>query len=190
MLPVILQLVKQGGHKVFTKGDFNLNIVGVRNLASTQTNDFDDMICVCYKQSGNWITQSWTATTDPGTYYLNTPMNVNGTAILCAGQYNGVYKIDTHYTYEALCQRNGKVRVFRDSNKDEVLDHDPDSITEGYYGINIHRAHRYRSVVEVNTFSAGCQVFRDPADFAEFMRLCHKSADKYGNSFTYTLIEL
>tara|TARA_R100001594_G_scaffold53228_1_gene86892 strand:- start:74 stop:649 length:576 start_codon:yes stop_codon:yes gene_type:complete len=191
MVPVLLRLVGKRGHKVFTRGDYNLNIVGVRNLDSTQSNDFDDLITVTYKVSGKWITKSWTATTDPGTHYLHNPMRVEGTAILCPGQYRSVYKIDGHGVtrYEALCQRNGKVKVYRDSNKDDVLDYDSPT-TEGYYGINIHRAHKYREVSDVNKYSAGCQVFADPADFAEFMALVHKSAEIYGNSFTYTLIEL
>ena len=29
----------------------------------------------------------------------------------------------------------------------------------------------------------------DPDDFDDFMEICHKSADLYGNKFTYTLIE-
>ena len=37
--------------------------------------------------------------------------------------------------------------------------------------------------------SAGCQVFRSSKDFYEFMDTLDYSADMYGNSFTYTLIE-
>jgi hypothetical protein len=41
----------------------------------------------------------------------------------------------------------------------------------------------------VENWSEGCQVFKKAADFEEFMKICRKSRDKHGNSFTYTLIE-
>ena len=42
--------------------------------------------------------------------------------------------------------------------------------------------------LSVNSYSAGCQVFKNASDFKDFMKLVNKSADKFGNSFTYTLI--
>ena len=41
----------------------------------------------------------------------------------------------------------------------------------------------------VNKWSAGCQVFKKVADFNEFMDICRKARDIWGNSFSYTLIE-
>ena len=38
-------------------------------------------------------------------------------------------------------------------------------------------------------YSAGCQVFADPKDFAKFIELCKKQSTLYGNSFTYTLLD-
>lgn len=186
MLPIILQTLKSKGHKVFTRGDYNLNIIGVR--APGSANHFDDAVIVCYKVGSSWITRQWSATTDPGTYYRLSPMNPQGTAILVPGQYSS-YKIDLHSgSYEALCQRRGTVKVYRDNNKDDILDHVEDE--EGWFGINIHRAHSRIHYNNVNKFSAGCQVFENVSDFSEFMSLCHKSARLYGNAFTYTLIEL
>ena len=91
--------------------------------------------------------------------------------------------------YEAVCQRNGKVKVYRDGNKDDLYDFDSDTITEGSYGINIHRSSAYKTGTYINKYSAGCQVFADPDDFDDFMEICHKSKDVWGNAFTYTLIE-
>ena len=97
--------------------------------------------CVVFKDEQGWITRTWECTTDPGAYWLENPMNAGGTAILVPGQYRGVYKIDKHRgLYDALCQRGGTVKCYRDKNKDDVIDMDPDSVTEGMYGINLHKA--------------------------------------------------
>jgi len=56
------------------------------------------------------------------------------------------------------------------------------------FGINIHRHARLGEKEYVGGSSAGCQVFKDSKQFAEFMELCNISADFFDNSFTYTLI--
>ena len=181
------------GYDWFSNGDYNVNIVGVRNsdTKGKVTNIYDDHITLSYKINGNWQFHCWQATTDPGSYWIDNPMNSRGgTAILVPGQYKGVYKIDKHNgKYEALCQRNGKVKVYRDGNKDDEYDYDEDSIQDGYFGINIHRSSAYKVSNYINKYSAGCQVFADPDDFDEFMDVCYKVSDEWGNKFTYTLIE-
>ena len=190
MIPSILKEVKDKGYAIFTQGDYNLNLVGVRNKQATP-NKFDDKIYVVFKIRGEWTQIVFPITTDPGFYYLENPMKVTGTAILVASQYRGAYKLDKHRgKYTALCQRGAAVKIYRDSNLDRVHDHDPSTIIEGYFGINIHRATTRSSGSEnVEKWSAGCQVFQNPNDFDLFIKLCEISASKYGNSFTYTLIE-
>lgn len=187
MRPEILDLSESLGHVVFENGEYNLNIIGIRS-ADHKANQFDDMMhCVYKDESGEWVHKSWPCTTEPGVYWLENPGNVNGTAILVPGQYRGVWKIDKHQgRYDALCQRNGPVKTYRDDNKDDVIDYDVESITEGYYGINIHKAGS--ASTQVNKWSAGCQVFANESDFDEFMGLCYKARDKWGNAFSYTLI--
>ena len=53
--PQIIQLVKAQGFKVFEKKDFDLNIIGIRNLSSTRANLFDDEIHILYKERGFWV---------------------------------------------------------------------------------------------------------------------------------------
>ena len=67
--------------------------------------------------------------------------------------------------------------------------YDRDSIQDGYFGINIHRSSAYKPSTYINKYSAGCQVFQDPDDFDEFMEICKKAAEVWGNKFTYTLLE-
>jgi|TARA_Y100000310_G_C20428911_1_gene690417 hypothetical protein len=191
----IAETLKAKGHKWFedhnNKG-YDVNIVGIRSSETNGkvTNEFDDHLTISYKCSdGGWHFYCWAATTDPGQYWMEHPMNNNGTAILVPGQYRSSHKIRLHQgKYEALCQQR-PVRVYRDGNKDDIYDVDEDTITQGIYGINIHRSNPYTESYYVNKWSAGCQVFKRVDDFDSFMEICHKAKDIWGNSFTYTLIE-
>jgi len=174
----------------FTSGDFNLNIISVRSKSGS-ADSFDDMMVLLYKEDGEWVSHIYEMTTEPGPSILKNPINEKGTAILCPGQYRGVYKIDTHggkNRYTALCQRNGTVKVWRDDNRDTTPDYiGPED--EGFYGINIHKHSGPDDREYAGGASAGCQVFRSSKDFYEFMDICDIAADAYGNSFTYTLID-
>jgi len=167
----------------------NVNIIGCRSN-QTKANEFDDCLFLVYRDDNkNWIVDSYQVTTDIGIRYLKTPINEDGAAILVPGQYRGVYSVAKHRgKYDALCQKNGKVKVWRDDDRDKILDMDDSTIQEGYFGINIHRAAVVGEVERVNGYSAGCQVFKSARDFNEFMALIKLSTKKYDNKFTYTLI--
>ena len=190
-IPPLLERVKTAGYVVFTRGSYNLNIIGIRS-ANRSGGAFDDQIHLVFKDEfGNWVDLGFQCTTDAGSYYLEGKGgNSKGCAILKAGQYRGVYRIDKHRgKYEALCQRKGKVTVYRDDNRDNVLDMDESKTSTGYFGINIHRASAVNETVSVDRYSAGCQVLNNPMEFTIFMAICKKGADRWGNSFTYTLLE-
>lgn len=183
------ELHEQKGYEWFDGNkEYNLNIFSLRS-PSIEADTFDDYIFViCRDKNLNWIIKQYEVTTDPGTYHLKNPSNIKGTAILAPGQYKGVYKIDKHKgKYYALCQRNGTVKVYRDNNRDNILDHDTNMTDTGWFGINIHKA-KFETT-NVGPWSAGCTVFKNSSDFDEFMRLCMKASKIYGNKFTYTLFE-
>lgn len=188
----IEKAVKSKDYKWY-ENHLELNIVGVRNskTGGRATNHYDDTITVSYSFVGEKRFLCWPATTDPGLHWLGHPMNKDGCAILVPGQYKDAYKIDKHRNkYDALCQRAGKVKVFRDGNKDDIYDYEGESITEGYYGINIHRSSAYKITSYINKYSAGCQVFADPDHFDDFMDIVKQSKELGANyTFTYTLIE-
>ena len=170
---------------------FNLNIIGVRNDSHDSTR-FDDLMVVIYRDEDKaWVTKSYEITTDPGPSILRKPINKDGTAILVPDQYRSTWKIGPHgkTRYTALAQRLGKVKVYRDNDKDTKLEVDNRPVDEGFFGINIHKHGSSYEREFVRGASAGCQVFKNTKDFNEFMELCHVSADLFGNSFTYTLIE-
>ena len=175
------------GYRFFVAGEFNVNIVGVRNSDTGKkvTNAFDDRITVSYKENGVWVYNEWMNTTDPGTKGVKEYHNAAGVARLVPGQYADSHALGLHQgKYEALKQF-GKVKVYRDANRD--MNYDETKIQEGVFGINIHKAGVDSTYVE--NWSEGCQVFKKSADFEEFMKICRKSRDIHGNSFTYTLIE-
>ena len=135
-----------------------------------------------------WVTETFEITTDPGSPYLLKPINNYGCAILAPGQWRGCYSIGKHRgQYLALVQ-SGKVKVFRDNDLDNILDMDPETIQDGYFGINIHK--RSGESDTVNGASAGCQVFRYEHEFNRMMYLAQKQVSERGwRTFTYTLLE-
>ena len=187
--------LKAKGYKWFADDankTYDVNIVGVRNAATGKkvTNVFDDVITISYKDENKvWQYFEWANTTDPGKKSMlewNKMGITGGCARLVPNQYRSTWSIDLHQgKYKALCQRLGKVKVYRDSDFD--LEYDEDKITEGIYGINIHKAGQDSTWVE--NWSARCQVFKRVKDFDVFMKICNKAFKIHGNSFTYTLIE-
>lgn len=165
------------GYAFFESGDYNLNIIGIRNSATglKVTNAFDDKLVVAYKEKDNWMISEWAITTDNG----------GGTARLKCNQYRGSHMIGLHQgKYEALKQC-APVTVYRDFTNNGIYD---EFKTEtGVFGINIHKAGI--DSVRVDNWSHGCQVFKRTQDFNRFMELCKKAATIHGNRFTYTLIE-
>ena len=177
------------GYSFFTKGDYNINIIGIRS-PQLKANKFDDTMICAYKKLGVWKLKEWKITTDAGRYWLKHPMNEKGCALLVPNQYRGVYKIDKHQgRYEALCQRNGEVEVYRDDNKDQILDFNDVTKEWGMFGINIHRSNPNTESSIVEKWSAGCQVFKRVEDYNEFMDICETASYQWGNSFTYTLLK-
>lgn len=188
----IKKAVEAKGYKWFEGGDYNLNIVGVRNSNTNNevTNKFDDKITVSYSVDGEMKYHEWTATTDPGQHWEKNLLNKDGVAILVPNQYRGSHEIRKHQgKYDAICQKKN-VKVYRDKNKDGKYDMLEESIQEGIFGINIHKAGKFKNgSTQIDKWSAGCQVFSKESDFNQLMELAYKAKEKYGNSFTYTLIE-
>ncbi|WP_271270233.1 hypothetical protein [Aliamphritea hakodatensis] len=174
-------------YKFFEYGDYNLNIVGIRT-ADDKANTFNDFITVSFKVQGEWRLYVFDATTDPGVYYRQNPLNVLGTAILAAGQHPGAFKLGKHRgLYPALVQAS-PLPVHRDNDKDAELD-TTGLVDEGWHGINMHHASARWVSKLVDKWSAGCQVLASKADLDFIVGLCRHSAALYGNRFTYTLLD-
>lgn len=188
ILPRVKSILRNSGFVLNTR-PYELNIVGVRTR-STKPNRFDDEIHVFYKSKPlRWEYHIFKGTTDPGTYWLENPMQPQGTAILAQGQYVNAYKIGLHLgKYKALVQV-APVTVIRDYDRNAKLDFFNGTKDTGLFGINIHRAMSKGTTKFIDKFSAGCQVFQNAEEFHRFLELCEKHSSLYGNRFTYTLLD-
>jgi hypothetical protein len=184
----IVAVMAAKDYKVFDNPNgHDLNLVGIRN-SDSRANKFDDWLTAFYWYDGVWNLFAFPGTTDPGTFYRENLLNLRGTAIMKPGQYRRAYMVGKHKGYKAM-QQIGPITVFRDDNKDAELDTTGVEEDTGLHAVNIHRASRVRASTQVDKWSAGCQVMQDPDHFDFFMTLCQRGADKFGNSFTYTLLE-
>jgi hypothetical protein len=184
-LTQIKEAMRKKGYSFFEKGDYNLNIIGIRKVSDQIDNLFDDTLFLAYKVEDRFNVQQFDITTQPGAYYMKNPMNKLGTAILVPGQYKGAYTIGLHQgKYEALRQ-SGLLKVYRDNDRDTTYDYQniTDSVNDG---INIHKAGRASK--KIDNWSAGCQVLAYSADFDILMGLANRSAKLYSDKFTYTLL--
>ena len=178
---------------IIYKEPFKLNIIGVRNNLLNPKN-FDDYIYVIYKnESNNWIGYRYNATTDPSTKYLikggfKDPNK--GTAILPGGQYVDTWELGPHGQtgYTALRQQKN-LCVYRDYNRDDILNFNIENKDCGKFGINIHRASAYSELENVGMNSAGCQVVQDPNEYKTLIFLAEQAKEQWGNSFTYSLMD-
>jgi len=166
---------------------YNLNLVGIRTL-DIVSEKFNDWVTVFYWYDGQCVFFGFPATTDPGLFYRENPLQVRGTAIMVPGQYRGAYMVGKHRGYKALQQRVA-MRFWRDADRDAELDMDGMPVEEDVIGANIHRANAHRPSLQVGKWSAGCQVIQDPYHFAFLISLCEQASAAFGNSFTYTLLD-
>ena len=185
----VYNVMQNKGYEIFETDTkpYNLNIIGIRNN-NRIPNSFDDTIVVFWKYKDQWNFNQYQATTDPGLYYINHPLSPGGTAILKEGQYLHCYCLGLHRgKYKALVQFM-PVTIIRDFNKDNYLDFTCVKEETGLFGINIHRANLTGKTINVNQWSAGCQVFAASGQFKEFISLCEKSEKYWGKTFSYALI--
>jgi hypothetical protein len=184
----IRAVYERKGYKFFDGGKpFNLNLFGIRYPDGI--NGWSDFLCVLYRDDRlAWRLFQTPATTKSGLSGLHKPVNPKGTGILVPGQY-AAYRIDMHNgRHPAICQRTAPVSVYRDNNKDGVFDLDPASIEAGMFGVNIHSP--FSDSETVDGRSVACQVPSTVSAWKQIFSLAKKSAELYGNSFTYTLFDV
>jgi len=142
------------------------------------------------KEVGRERLKVWTITTDPGTYWLNRPINKLGTAVLKPNQWIDRWQLGNHKSdpnHPALVQV-GPITVWRDSNRDNSVTTGGREDT-GLFGINIHRANLTGRTMSIGKWSAGCQVFQTKTDLDQLLSICNLYRQQTGNRFTYTLLD-
>ncbi len=184
------------GYK-FRTDKMALNLFGERSVNS-QSDKFDDIVgCAWVNENSVPCIVNYKATTDPGKYWLQNPMNKKGTIIMVPGQYLEAYGIGKHKgEYEAFVQI-AHIAYVRDNNKDTVLDfslyRDKEKFKKEVFwdicGTNLHRSSAWNIIPFIGQYSAGCQVLQNPKEFATLIELRDKSALKGWKKFDYTLFE-
>ena len=170
----------------FRVGEGELNMIGVRS-SNRAVDTWDDFFCLLWIEGGKkqiWVDDNFTS--DPGIYYMQEHiLNPAGCGILASGYHNSIWKIGAHGAkkYEAFVQTSGKVKAYRDRNKDNYMDFDPKTIQTGYFGCNQH--HGYDSA-RVGNNSAMCQVHKYKKDLATVLTAAKK--DK-ATKWSYTLLD-
>lgn len=181
-------------YKFYSSGKFNVNIFGRRNKDLATVDKFNDILGIAFiDENGKEKLLEFPCTTKPGLTYLKDKLgNPAGTFILMPGQYLGAWKIGYHHAgepnqYEALVQSGpGVFTGWRDHDADGKFDFNGPIYTD-VQGLNGHKAGA--NSFQVGAWSAACQVLAHADDLGTLMSICHKSADLYGNKFTYTLFQ-
>lgn len=208
-LNLIRKAYSKKRYAFFAKKPYDLNLGGIRN-PNAVPNRFDDSFFVAFIDSTwTWRVAMWACTTDPGTYWLDKraadagKLNKDGTAILVPAQYRSCWKIGLHKKYPALVQNGRKFKVWRDLNKDGLLDRSG-KVYGNVTGLNCHKAKNWETVNTasgrktkvgrasiVDSYSAGCQV--SEVSYAHdyiLMPLARKQAKSgNGSTFSYALFE-
>lgn len=160
----------------------NFNIFGIRNTSNSTEDLYNDFIGIITNDQ----IHIYKGTTDPGVFYTKNPLNKKGAAHLCLGYHKNIWIIGKHANkYDALVQRGGKVKIWRDANKD--FENNDNIIENGFFGINCHHGYSTNSIGKM---SAGCQVIQDKNEFKEFLSLCKQSNKKKFSYFLFLKSEI
>lgn len=135
-------------------------------------NRFNDLRIALTVQDGKpVILGKWEATTEPGKFYTDNPLNPMGAARIAFGQYKawsvGIHGAGTG-AHEALVQ-TGEIRLHRDLNKDFKRDNDPID-TGTSFAINQHWGYDM-PIEDIGKASAGCLVGRTKEGHRKFMSI-------------------
>ncbi len=179
----IRQAMKKYSYPFYSRGNFNLNIIGIR-ASNREAGHFDDEIVVLFYHYGAPVMLSFPATTDSGRPGLLRPLLRRGAAVMASGHYPGMWRIGEHRGRPALVQR-GACSVYRDNNRDTRIDIGAETET-GLYGINCHDGGYAQ---KVGHWSKGCQVVQRRSDHQVLMAMARCGAERWGNSFSYTLLD-
>lgn len=186
-----------------SKMDFGKwNIVGIRNslaIKNQYQNRFTDLIVLMGPSDKKEI-KIYPATTTPGIAFAYTPfrnwwmasalrdtINPDGVAILQPGVYE--YQVGNHRGYKALVQASnstvGRIEPVLEPSDLKFKTLQPSKKQTGSYGLNIHKA-LAGDTPSIDSWSAGCQVFKNGKDFGEFMDLISGKASQ--PKYSYALI--
>lgn len=183
MLPTIQNRIVnycQKQNYVLSRDPGQKNIIYVEDMDSdgdlntSDANEFNDLRLV-FDHNLSCV-GCWEATTEPGKWYTQRPMNPLGAFRIAFGQYKA-WKVGFHGNsdpHESLIQV-AAVDGFRDANKDMMRT--GDRKVSGLFGINQHWGYDLPSN-DIGKASAGCLVGRSRKGHRQFMEIV-KSDPRY-----------
>ena len=176
---LVVAAMERKGHQV-DRGPGEVNIVYVEGMNpdgtanADEANKWNDLRLLIRFEGGEpRIIGEWAATTEPGRYWTENPMNPLGAARIEFGQYKAWQVGMQRKSHEALVQTGGQLTVCRDLNKDGQRT--GDKRQTGEFGINQHWGY---DLPEVEKASAGCLVGQSKDGHRQFMALV-KSDPRY-----------
>ena len=161
--------------KRYPLNDFNIiylegvNINGVLNDDAPDM--FNDVRAVFNRER---CLDCWQATSEPGRWYTDFPMNWAGAFRIAFGFHDRAWEIGIHGNsepHEALVQVN-EVAGYRDYNRDMIRT--GDQRVEGVFGINQHWGYDLLPN-SIGQASAGCLVGRTRLGHRQFIQFCKNS---------------
>ena len=174
----ILRAMQRAGYAIAAGPDV-LNIVYVEGMNPDGTgndnapNRFNDLRILIRVPDGRAaIAGIWEATTEPGRYWTEHPMNPKGAARVAFGAH-ACWTVGEHHGHEALIQV-APIPVFRDYFRHYRRE---GAVDVGLFGINQHWGYDLPRD-DLGRSSAGCLVGRARDGHREFMRLV-KSDRRY-----------
>lgn len=179
---VIRKTYQSLGYPFFDKGDFNLNL-GIIRSENRKSDSFDDVAYIVYKQNGiETIFKCW-ATADPGRDHLVNPQfpeaQTGGTAIIAEGFYRGLYSLGWYLGTKALIPVK-PMAVYRDKNRDDILDLDQKTIQWGNWGTLWHdHLQVLDEALRVGRSSAGCFNMKRRSDHNKFISICERGINRF-----------
>lgn len=193
------------GYAFFTQGDYNLNIIAIRENDIFE-NTFSDTLLVLYKVNQKWQIFKTKWTTLAGVYGLGGEQNpltkwqtgtdLDGVAIIAEGQYRGAFEYVNNgfnYPFTEYLRQIKALNYWRDNNKNFKIDRNPLTFRTGIYETHLHAMSHfntdgiYISFPGYSPWSQGCQ--GAPSYwFNQFLSLVREAVKIYGKRFTYTLV--
>lgn len=168
----ILDYCRQQNYPI---ADFNIiYIEGLTingQLNGDEPNQFNDVRAVFDSKR---CLDCWQATTEPGYWYTDNPMNPDGAFRIAFGFHDRAWEIGVHGNsepHEALVQC-GEIKGYRDYNQDMQRTGDREVV--GVFGVNQHWGYDLPAE-DIGPASAGCLVGRSRFGHKQFMEYCQNS---------------
>jgi len=158
------------------------HLIGVRSI-DDKGDAYDDQF---YWIENGLLFNSYSGTTNPGSYYLQEFLNkaMGGTAIMATNQQMISGFVKGLHKERVAWRQYRPMRIFRDADKD-LKSEEVGLPFIGMYGIHIHAMFRSKKSERIFNWSAACQGMNDPIEWAQFIDRSYLKCDRF---LSYTLL--